>query len=210
MDAIPDGYGSITPITAGSNLSGSNLTWSGLTIATNAEVQLQFSAEVLITGTYFNKAEITASDVMDPDSDPNTSYDTDDLDDGIADDDEFILDDIIINFLPTAVDDDVMVVENTLDAPIMVMLDNGNGADDFGGDGPSANPIVLATLPTNGTATVNDNGTPSDPTDDFVMYTPNADFFGSDTFNYTIEDGLTSNNIIILVSGFYPCGYCKT
>ena len=126
---------------------------------------------------------------MDPDSDPNTSFDTDDLADGIADDDEFILDDIVINFLPTAVDDNVQIVENSLDASIMVLLDNGNGNDDFGGDGPSSNPIVLATLPANGTATVNINGTANDPTDDFVMYTPNTDFVGMDSFTYTIEDG---------------------
>jgi uncharacterized repeat protein (TIGR01451 family)/gliding motility-associated-like protein len=188
-DAIPDGYGNITPITAGSSLSGSNLTWSGLTIAAGTEVQLQFSATVLTTGTYFNKAEITASDVLDPDSDPNLSYDTDDLGDGIADDDEFILDDIVINFLPTAMDDSVQIVENTFDTPIMVLTDNGNGADDFGGDGPGTNPIVLATLPDHGTATVNDNGTANDPTDDFVEYTPNADFVGFDSFTYTIEDG---------------------
>jgi len=112
---------------------------------------------------------------MDPDSDPNTSYDTDDLGDGIADDDEFILNDIVINFLPTAMDDQVQVVENTTQS-IMVLLDNGNGADDFGGDGPGTNPIVVASTPAHGTATVNDNGTPTDPTDDFVDYTPNADY----------------------------------
>jgi len=189
MDAIPDGYGNITPITSGSNLSGSNLSWSGLSIAAGADVQLQFSAEVLTTGTYFNKAEITASDVKDPDSDPNTSYDTDDLGDGIADDDEFILDDIVINFLPVAVDDDVQIVENTSNNAIYVLADNGNGEDNFGGDGPGSNPIVITTLPAHGTAVVNTNGTPNDPTDDFIEYTPDANYIGLDSFTYTIEDG---------------------
>jgi gliding motility-associated-like protein len=71
----------------------------------------------------------------------------------------------------------------------MVLLDNGNGADDFGGDGPSSTPIVLTTLPTNGSASINDNGTPNDPTDDYVVYTPIANFVGFDSLTYTIEDG---------------------
>ncbi len=108
---------------------------------------------------------------------------------GSADDDESILDTIIINFLPTAFDDNVFVVENTSDNPIMVLLDNGNGADDFGRDGPSSVPIVITTPPANGSVVVNDNGTPNDPTDDFVEYTPNPDFVGLDSFTYTIEDG---------------------
>ena len=189
-DVVPSGYGNITPITAGFNLTGTTLTWTGnVTSGLLGDVSLQFSAEVLTTGAYINSAEITASDVIDFDSDPNSSFADDDLADGIADDDESILDTIVINFLPTAVDDDVIVVENTLDNAVMVLLDNGNGADDFGGDGPSANAIILATLPTNGTATVNDNGTPNNSADDYIMYTPNVDFVGFDSFTYTIEDG---------------------
>ena len=71
----------------------------------------------------------------------------------------------------------------------MVLTDNGNGNDDFGRDDPSGVPIIIATSPTNGSAVVNDNGTPSDPTDDFIEYTPNPDFVGIDSFTYTIEDG---------------------
>ena len=188
-DVIPDGYGNVIPLTAGADLTGATLTWTGLTITSGAEMQLQFSTEVLTTGTYFNQAEITASDVIDFDSDPTSGFNNDDLDDGLADDDESILDTIVINFLPIAVDDDVIVVENTIDYPIMVLMDNGNGADDFGGDGPSSSPIILSTMPVNGVATINDNGTANDPSDDFVNYTPNADFVGFDSFTYTIEDG---------------------
>ena len=36
---------------------------------------------------------------------------------------------------------------------------------------------------------INDNGTPGDPTDDFIDYTPAAGFAGTDTFTYTIGDG---------------------
>ncbi|MGK4567248.1 Ig-like domain-containing protein [Flavobacterium sp. 3HN19-14] len=47
---------------------------------------------------------------------------------------------------------------------------------------------ISITQGANGTVTVNDNGTPNDPTDDTVTYTPNANFFGSDSFTYTITD----------------------
>jgi uncharacterized repeat protein (TIGR01451 family) len=40
-----------------------------------------------------------------------------------------------------------------------------------------------------GTVTLNDNGTPGDTSDDFVIYDPSADFNGTDTFNYTLSDG---------------------
>jgi len=193
-DVIPDGFGNITNITNGGVLSSNTITWSGLSIANATDLVLQFDTEVLTTGTntttsYYNGAEITASDNVDFDSDFNESFDTDDGADGIADDDESIVDTIIINFLPTAFDDDVFVVENSIDNSIAVLLDNGNGADDFGRDGASNNTIVITTPPANGTATVNDNGTPTDPTDDFVVYTPNVDFVGLDTFVYRIEDG---------------------
>ena len=36
---------------------------------------------------------------------------------------------------------------------------------------------------------INDGGTPGDPSDDTIDYTPAAGFAGSDTFSYTIDDG---------------------
>ena len=60
--------------------------------------------------------------------------------------------------------------------------------DAFGGDGPSSGPIVVVSAPAAGTATVNDNGTPGDPSDDMIEYLPDADFNGADAFDYRIED----------------------
>ena len=40
-----------------------------------------------------------------------------------------------------------------------------------------------------GTASVNDNASPVDPSDDFIDYTPPTGFSGTDTFTYTIDDG---------------------
>ncbi len=45
---------------------------------------------------------------------------------------------------------------------------------------------LTTTSPVNGTVSINNNGTPNDPTDDVVTYTPNPDFNGADTFDYTI------------------------
>jgi VCBS repeat-containing protein len=43
--------------------------------------------------------------------------------------------------------------------------------------------------PTNGTLVLNDNNTPENPGDDFFIYTPNANFNGTDSFNFTVADG---------------------
>jgi len=195
-DVIPDGYGNITNINNGGVLTGNTIIWSGISVANGADVLLQFDTEVLTTGSntttsYYNQAEVTASDNIDFDSDFTESFDVDDDGDGdlLNDDDESILDTIIINFLPTAFDDSVFVVENSSNNPINVLDDNGFGADDFGRDGPGIGEIVITTLPLNGSANVNNNGTPNDPTDDYVVYTPNLDFTGFDTLIYRIEDG---------------------
>ena len=196
-DNIPDGYGNITNINNGGSLVGNTLTWSGISIVNGADAILQFDAEVLINGTntttsYYNQAEITGSNNVDSDSDFSVSFGIDDLNDGLTDDDESILDTIVINFLPTAEDDDnIMVTENTGNNNvnnILVLADNGNGADDFGRDGASSTDIVITTPPVNGTAVINDNGSPNDPTDDSVDYTPNLNYVGPDSFTYTIED----------------------
>ena len=41
----------------------------------------------------------------------------------------------------------------------------------------------------NGTLTVNNNGTPTDVSDDFIVYTPDSDFVGVDSFTYSIDNG---------------------
>ncbi|MFY7708995.1 Ig-like domain-containing protein, partial [Tenacibaculum sp. MEBiC07804] len=46
----------------------------------------------------------------------------------------------------------------------------------------------------NGTVTIDDGGTPNDPSDDVVTYVPNPDFNGTDTFTYTICDNESPAN----------------
>ncbi|MGB7313030.1 MAG: LamG-like jellyroll fold domain-containing protein [Nodosilinea sp.] len=50
--------------------------------------------------------------------------------------------------------------------------------------------LVAPSATENGTISVNNNGTPTDSYDDFIAYTPNLGFTGTDTFTYTIADGL--------------------
>ncbi len=45
---------------------------------------------------------------------------------------------------------------------------------------------LTTTNPANGTVGINSNGTPNDPTDDIVTYTPDPNFNGTDTFDYTV------------------------
>ncbi|MEO5582008.1 MAG: Ig-like domain-containing protein, partial [Saprospiraceae bacterium] len=84
--------------------------------------------------------------------------------------------------VPNAVADTASVNQDgTVNVPVVVN-------DDFGSDGPSTGAITITIPPTNGTATVNDNGTPTDPTDDTIDYIPNPGFNGSDQFTYQICD----------------------
>ncbi|PIB29483.1 gliding motility-associated C-terminal domain-containing protein [Maribacter sp. 4G9] len=59
------------------------------------------------------------------------------------------------------------------------------------------------TQPTNGSATIDDNGTPNDPTDDTITYFPNNDFIGSDALEYTLCDdagNCSTSTITMIVS----------
>ncbi|TXB59419.1 Ig-like domain-containing protein [Phaeodactylibacter luteus] len=85
---------------------------------------------------------------------------------------------------PEAMDDPVMVDEDAGPINIAVLAN-----DDFGRNGPGIGPITITVGTDNGgTATVNNNGTPNDPTDDTIDYNPAPNFFGTETFTYQICD----------------------
>ncbi|MFC4691625.1 Ig-like domain-containing protein, partial [Dokdonia genika] len=86
------------------------------------------------------------------------------------------------NQVPAPVNDSATTSEDT--AVEIDVTDN----DNFGSDGPNDSVIVITEQPDNGTVTVDDGGTPNDPTDDSVIYTPDPDFNGTDTFEYEITD----------------------
>ncbi|HEX2972144.1 MAG TPA: Ig-like domain-containing protein, partial [Tepidisphaeraceae bacterium] len=58
---------------------------------------------------------------------------------------------------------------------------------DTDGDSLSIGDVTID--PMYGTATVNDNGTPADTTDDYIVYVPNAGSYADDYFQYTVSDG---------------------
>ncbi|PQJ77889.1 collagen-binding domain-containing protein [Polaribacter porphyrae] len=117
---------------------------------------------------------------------------------------------LTVNDVPTAVDDTANVNENT-PANTIDVLNN----DTFGNDGPNVGTISLpsGTSANGGTVTVDDGGTPNDPTDDKILYTPNPGFTGVDTFDYTITDadGNTSTaTVTVTVNTVYNCADSPT
>jgi probable HAF family extracellular repeat protein len=64
--------------------------------------------------------------------------------------------------------------------------------------------LTLISNPSNGTATVDDNGTPTDFTDDFIRYTPTPGFAGADSLTYQVDDGfggVSTATVAIAVTG---------
>jgi gliding motility-associated-like protein len=86
---------------------------------------------------------------------------------------------------------DVLPIVDTLDDSVSTTTDTAVDIDILLNDNDVPSTGTLTTTnPFNGTVTIDDNGTPNDPSDDFVVYTPDAGFEGTDSFNYTVCDNL--------------------
>ncbi len=110
------------------------------------------------------------------------------------------------NTPPIAIDDSETTAEDT---PVSVdVLDLGTADSDL-----ESNILITSVGSTSGsndgatseggTVTINNNTTPSDSTDDFIVYDPATGYIGSDTFYYVITDagGLTDTaQVLITVS----------
>ncbi|WP_224489149.1 Ig-like domain-containing protein [Robertkochia flava] len=87
---------------------------------------------------------------------------------------------------PFVLVDDVVTTDE--DVPVNInMLANDIDIPNVG--------VISFTNPSNGQVVLNDGGTPSDPSDDTFTYTPNPDYFGPDSFTYSLtminSDGTT-------------------
>lgn len=90
IDLLPDGYSYVSDDAAanGDTFNPSNGLWVVGDVASGATETLTIRVTMNAIGEHTNTAEIRASDLPDPDSDPNVGPLTDDLFDGIPDDDE--------------------------------------------------------------------------------------------------------------------------
>uniref|UniRef100_UPI001CD02CB6 cadherin-like domain-containing protein n=1 Tax=Oscillatoria salina TaxID=331517 RepID=UPI001CD02CB6 len=102
---------------------------------------------------------------------------------------EVTVDADVANVAPVATNDTATTAENT--AIAIPVLDNDTDSDGT----LDLTSVTVATQPTNGTVAV-------DATTGVITYTPNAEFTGSDTFTYTVDDneGETSNAATVEVT----------
>jgi surface protein len=93
------------------------------------------------------------------------------------------------NVAPTAISDNLNIVENT--KSIIAVLINDSDSD----GSLDLSSVAIISNTSQGTATVN-------PTKGEVTYTPNTDYFGVDSFTYTVadNDGLISNTAIVSIT----------
>jgi gliding motility-associated-like protein len=87
------------------------------------------------------------------------------------------------NFTVVCIEQAAVLIDDfvTTDEDVPVMVDIYANDSDI----PTTGTLVT-TNPLNGTVSINDNGTPNNPSDDIVTYTPNADYNGPDSFGYTV------------------------
>ncbi|WP_338039016.1 Ig-like domain-containing protein [Maribacter litopenaei] len=100
---------------------------------------------------------------------------------------------------------DVLPIVDTFDDNIAILVNEIRVIDEWvlnDNDIPTIGTFSI-TQPTSGSATIDDNGTPNDPSDDTITYFPNNDFVGTDGFDYTLCDDVgncSTSTITIIVS----------
>jgi Ca2+-binding RTX toxin-like protein len=104
-----------------------------------------------------------------------------------------------VNDAPVAVNDSSTTAQNTA----VTIQTSSLLANDTDVDSPSTSLSITGVFgTTNGTAVLNNNGTPSNAADDFIVFTPTAGFSGNGSFNYTLSDGsLTSSATVTVAVG---------
>ena len=91
----------------------------------------------------------------------------------------------VANDAPSAQNDVAATNEDTTTVIDVLANDIDLNSDPFS--------IISVGSAANGTVVLDDAGTPGDGSDDTIIYTPDANYFGSDTFDYVISDGVASS-----------------
>ena len=105
-----------------------------------------------------------------------------------------LLNTTITNTPPVAGADTISATKNTpINISVATLLTNDTDAN---GDSLTITGVSSAT---NGTAVLNNNGTPTNYTDDSITFTPTTGFTGNASFNYTLSDGQTNSSGIVTV-----------
>jgi hypothetical protein len=86
---------------------------------------------------------------------------------------------IAINAVADIANDAATTNEDNAVNILVLANDSFEGTPAITGVGPAAH----------GTVTINNNGTPGNTADDYLVYTPGADYNGSDSFTYTVSSG---------------------
>jgi hypothetical protein len=102
---------------------------------------------------------------------------------------------LAINLSPVAVNDSLTGFQNTpLTISVATLLTNDSD--------PAGDPLSITAVSnaTSGTAVLNNNDTPADTSDDFILFTPTTDFLGNATFDYTLSDGFSTAPAIVTIA----------
>jgi VCBS repeat-containing protein len=99
-----------------------------------------------------------------------------------------------VNDTPVAVNDTASTSQNVpVTISVAALLSNDTDAD-------SQLTITGVSNFVDGTATLNDNGTPTLSSDDTITFTPGEDVLGTALFNYTLSDGSLTSNATVTVN----------
>ena len=172
-DSLPSGYAYVSDDGAGAYNAATGV-WTVAGLVANDATSLNITVTVNASGDYTNVAEVDSSNASDPNSTPGN---------GVPTEDDYASVTPTVNNPPVAVDDpDGTEIDTAKDIDVLLNDSDPNGDT-------ITITAVQAVTDQGGTAVLNDNGTPADPTDDTITYTPATGFIGNDTFTYDISDG---------------------
>ncbi|WP_298893780.1 Ig-like domain-containing protein [uncultured Psychroserpens sp.] len=108
------------------------------------------------------------------------------------------------NYVPIAIEANADSAEVSQNNSIIIdVLSNDTNVPELG--------TLSAQNSQNGTTQILDpNSTPNNPSDDVIMYTPNADFVGNDTFQYTIcndNNNCATGTVMVTVTPTSPVNF---